>query len=242
MHKTFVGPLTLQAFQDLHFNLSDLALAASHRATLANTCIKCLIQIQEFLNLLGGGAHRYFLPSIATIEVTAVLGTMIISDNLILRHGSLRKASGSFPNLGPGLRESCVKYFEEGLGLLDLLAQRSPLALKGARIMRQLQLRIEYEERMDEPQEPSTRASERSQYFSNLGQDLSSQNASRYEEDLFSGEIPNATMDQDFLNAEWESILMGADMSWFFEDSMFQNAGVGDLGMDFGMSFRDGYT
>ena len=41
--------------------------------------------------------------------------------------------------------------------------------------------------------------------------------------------------------AEWESISMGADMSWFFEDSMFQNAGVRDIGMDFGLDFG-GFT
>lgn len=149
----------------------------------------------------------------ATIEVTAVFGTVIISDNLIARNTSLRKSSGSFPNLDRGLREQCRIHFEEGLRLLDLLAQRSSLALKEARIIRQLQLRIVHEGRMVEQITFSTIGLDPSQCLASLEQDHPSSNMAEYQQYFSSNEIPNRTQEQDFLTAEWESISMAADMS-----------------------------
>ncbi|KAE9364628.1 hypothetical protein N431DRAFT_388872 [Stipitochalara longipes BDJ] len=239
MHKSFIGPLTLRAFQEIQFNLPDLRLAEAHRATLINCCINITVNLSQFLDLLGGGPHRYFMISMAAVEMTAVLGTCIISDNLIRRQTS--RKSGSFPSLDPTLREQCIGSFEEGLKLLDLLAQRSPLALKGARIMRQLQFRILQEEKMDEQNSISSLPPTSTQVPYGIAPALSSLSLPAFRENLSAAETPSVVLDQDFMTAEWESFSARADMSWFFDDSMFQNGGVGDPGMDFGPGDVDGY-
>jgi len=124
--------------------------------------------------------------------------------------------------------------FGEGLMLLDLLAQRSPLALKGARIMRQLQLRILQEEKMDQQISISTMPPISTRIPCNAEPVPSSLSSPRFPENLNSEDVPSTRLGQDFMAAEWESFSAGADMSWFFDDSMFQNGGVGDPGMDFG--------
>jgi len=124
--------------------------------------------------------------------------------------------------------------FGEGLKLLDLLAQRSPLALKGARIMRQLQLKILQEEKMDEQNSISTISPIIPAGLYSAGRTPSSLSSPRFLEDLNTMEVPSAMLGQDFMAAEWESFSAGADMSWFFDDSIFRNGGVGDPGIDFG--------
>ena len=131
-----------------------------------------------------------------------------------------------------------MESFEEGLRLLDLLAQRSPLALKGAKIMRQLQLRILQEGRMDEHSFLTATVPDSPQLSLGKITDFASLSPSGFQQDLSSTDTPNTMLNHDFMTSGWESFSTGADMSWFFEDSMFQNAGVGDLGMDFGMGFE----
>jgi hypothetical protein len=135
-----------------------------------------------------------------------------------------------------------MESFEKGLRLLDLLAQRSPPALKGARIMRQLELRILHEWRVDEENYNLAVAStESSQAPLGTATEFSSSSPSGFQEDRSSEETLRTIHGQDFMAAGWEPFSTGADMSWFFEDSMFQNAGVGDLGMDFGIGFAGDY-
>jgi hypothetical protein len=211
MHKAFIGPLTAQAFHETQFNSSDVPLAEAHRATLINTCINTVAQIAHFLELLGGGSHRYFIISMAAIEMTAVLGTCIISDHFITQQDS--RKSGTFPPLGLVLRVKCIESFEKGLKLLDLLAQISPLALKGARIMRQLELRILHEWRMDEENSNLAVGTESPQASLGIATEFASSDPSGFQEDFSSGETSNKIHGQDFMAAGWESFSPGADMS-----------------------------
>lgn len=238
MHKSFIGPLTPQALKEFQFNPADLPLAEAHRTTLINSCITVIVGISQFLDLLGGGPHRYFMISMAAVEMTSVLGTCIISDNLIRRQSS--RKCGTFPPLDPVLRGRSMEHFEGGLRLLDLLAQRSPLALKGARIMRQLQLRILQEGRMDEQKSVSEKPPESPQVSHSLEPAFLSFSPPEFQEGLSAEETASSVLGQDF-TAGWESFSTGADMSWFFDDSIFQNAGVGDLGMHFETGFGGGF-
>jgi hypothetical protein len=175
--------------------------------------------------------------SMAAVEMTAVLGTCIISDNLIKRQSS--RKSGTFSPLQPVLRGRCTNFFEEGLRLLDILAQRSPLAFKGASIMRQLQLRILHEEKIDEQNSLSAIPPDSPQTTHCVAQPASYFSPPGFPGELWSAATPESLPGQDFTTAGWESFSTGADMSWFFEDIIFQNAGVGDPGMDFGVGFGD---
>jgi hypothetical protein len=131
----------------------------------------------------------------------------------------------------------CRKYYEEGLKLLDILAQMSPLSLKGAKIMRQLQLRILQEGKIDMSRTLSATLPDSPQIIHGVAQQLLSFSPPGFQECLASAETPSAKLGQDFMTVGWESFSTGADISWSFYCTMFQNARIGDPGMDSGMEF-----
>jgi hypothetical protein len=140
MHKCFVGPLTPNSIKtyitQLRHDEDRAKLAFQHRHTLAQSCIDVLITTRSLHIHMGGGPHRYFVICVATIEASAMLGMMIISD-LLVSTFNLNELL-----LPRELLLRCHVCFQEGIRLLRVLALNSALAQKGLRILEGFEQRI----------------------------------------------------------------------------------------------------
>lgn len=177
----------------------------------------------------------------AAIEATAVLGTLIISDNVItIETANCKILEGKFRALDQSERERCLLAFTEGIELLHVLAQRSPLAVKGSKMMSLLQQKIVRNS-------PVLNSPPSSMYLGDRAPKEGSPQLhfSGTRDTTMLGDLPSDVMGkdllQDFPTLEWEAFSGSTDMSWFFSDPFFQDAGVGDMGMDLGLGLESDY-
>lgn len=237
MHKCFVGPLTPHSMTsyvaECEKDGDRARLIRQHRHTLANACINAVTATRDLHFLMGGSSHRYFVLSIATIEASAMLGMMIVSDLLITTSVPCFR---DVPLLEQGLFQTCQKDFYDGFNLLQLLAQRSVVAQKGIRVLEGLNNRIQDLKNHQNPQSQVRKTS--SCDNSHTGYNDSNEGDSNRDStreivaissnvDVIEDNIGYAgihivgsedALQPTVMALEWESICTGNDFSWFFED------------------------
>ncbi|KAH7324069.1 hypothetical protein BKA65DRAFT_555729 [Rhexocercosporidium sp. MPI-PUGE-AT-0058] len=238
MLRCFSGPMTLKALQiqGASSDTARLKLAEEHRHTLADACFKSVDLMLDLHKRMGGGQTRFWAIPAAMIESGGVLGCCLASDSVIRKHWG--KKDKTFQAFEDGVSRKYISTFERAVKLLEMLAERSPLAKGGLGLLRKSLRKIKGDgfgrgevdlegcsttatisespklEERDFPLYPG--------YDGNSG-------ASYDQSDSGSTSIYSyGILDPDPVLAEWEVTSMNAPFPWYFENEAF------DFGMEFG--------
>lgn len=256
MHKCFVGPLTPDSIKAyitrLQRDENAAKLIVQHRHTLAQSCIDVIATTRDLHELVGGGAHRYFVIPVALIEASAMLGMMIISDLL------LTASSHHIALLQRELLLTCHTAFQEGFKSLQVLAQNSVWAQKGLGALEGLDMRISSLEDFDVRKR--TESEKTSDQNNTTGGKRKYQNLSDADDnapapafsgcqihpneeenvkvyDSFFNSADEAVLQQTSMDLEWETFCAGNDISCFLEYwNSFGDGSMSDL-LELGGSF-----
>lgn len=241
MSRCFTGPTTLKGLQ-AQATSPDRAralLAEEHRHTLADACFKSVDLMLDLHQRMGGGQTRYWAIPAAMIEYGGVMGGCLVSDSVIRRHW--KRSEGVFRAFDEEKSKKYIDAFERAVRLLELLAERSPLAKGGLGLLNKTLRRIKEVEpdkngRSTDDCEKSSTTPE-----STAGNQLEQLDFSQY---------PGYGDDQGVTNhfgtsnafsfgflqpdpaiAEWEPASNNAPYSWCLEYETY------DFGMQFGNEF-----
>ncbi|KAH9215954.1 hypothetical protein DL95DRAFT_523082 [Leptodontidium sp. 2 PMI_412] len=131
MLRCFSGPTTLKAWQTqaASHDIARLRLAEEHRHTLADACFKSVDLMLDLHMRMGGGQTRYWAIPAAMIEYGGVLSCCLVSDRVIRKHW--KKNDEIFKVFEDELLKKYISTVERAVKLLQVLAQRSPLAKGG---------------------------------------------------------------------------------------------------------------
>jgi hypothetical protein len=140
MHRAFMGPLISEAQPIDYIATAHGATVFDHRKTLVNSCINALSSISELHKSMGGGSHRCFLLSYSIIEYTTVLGICLMSGSP--KDKGMVDTKSFMTTAESDLRSRTLSSFQQGLKVLDLLSQRSPIAKRGIGILKKLNAKI----------------------------------------------------------------------------------------------------
>lgn len=137
LHRAFAG-LTISgtSSSENEANKSNFAAAVASRNTLIRACIKAISATSEFHQLMGGGPQQYFYIPFVLIEYSTILGMCTASDLIAM------KDSRNTPMTDCKLQKECIASFQKGVELIELLAQRSPVAERGVDMLRRLNNKI----------------------------------------------------------------------------------------------------
>jgi len=142
MSRCFTGPTTLKGLQ-AQATSPDRAralLAEEHRHTLADACFKSVDLMLDLHQRMGGGQTRYWAIPAAMIEYGGVMGGCLVSDSVIRRHW--KRSEGVFRAFDEEKSKKYIDAFERAVRLLELLAERSPLAKGGLGLLNKTLRRI----------------------------------------------------------------------------------------------------
>ncbi|PVH76570.1 hypothetical protein DL98DRAFT_574345 [Cadophora sp. DSE1049] len=242
MLRCFTGPTTLKGLQAQAASpdRARALLAEEHRHTLADACFKSVDLMLELHKRMGGGQTRFWAIPAAMIEYGGVMGGCLVSDGVIRKHW--KKTDGVFRAFDEETSKKYIDAFERAVKLLELLAERSPLAKGGLGLLNKMLRRIKGDEpiraqiNMDDcgkssstPEPPARNQVEQLDFsqYPGYGDDQGAANQIGTSSGFSFG-----LLEPDPATAEWEAAANNAPYSWYLENETY----------DFGMQFGDGFS
>ncbi|KAL2062610.1 hypothetical protein VTL71DRAFT_5682 [Oculimacula yallundae] len=228
MLRCFTGPMNLKSLQALSASTDKarVKLAEEHRHTLADACFRTVSLMLELHERMGGGQTRFWAIPAAMIENGGVLGCCLVSDGVIRRHW--KKDGGTFRVFEEEILVKYVETLERAVKLLELLAQRSPLAKGGLALLRKSLGKIKVD--------VSAKDGTVGDCCSGNATVLETPHMNEHDPYMYAGyeDDPGAysygMLELDPVLAEWDMTAMNPSLSWYQENEMY----------DFGTYLGDG--
>ena len=242
MLRCFTGPTTLKSLiaQAASADRARALLAEEHRHTLADACFKSVDLMLELHKRMGGGQTRYWAIPAAMIEYGGVMGGCLVSDSVIKKHW--KKTDGVFRAFDEEKSKKYLAALERAVKLLELLAERSPLAQGGLCLLNKTLRRIKGDESAEirrskddcekpstTPKSPATNQLEQLDFsqYPGYGDDEGAINHFGA-----SNAFSFGLLEPDPAVTEWEAASNNASYSWYLENETY----------DFGMHFGNGFS
>ncbi|KAG4437209.1 hypothetical protein IFR05_007298 [Cadophora sp. M221] len=242
MLRCFSGPTTLKTLQaqSASPDIAHLKLAEEHRHTLADACFKSVDLMLDLHVRMGGGQTRYWAIPAAMIEYGGVLSCCLVSDGVIRKYG--KKNDGVFRVFDDELSRKYISTLERAVKLLEVLAERSPLAKGGLGFLSKNLRKIKGDElvrgKSDSDVYSRTETISESPKLDELDPLLCSgfgdDSGAVYDQNGSgdSGIYSYGILEPDPVMAEWEETSNNAPFSWYLENENY----------DFGAQFEDAFS
>lgn len=245
LHRAFAG-LTISGLPSSENEASKLNFpaAVASRNTLIRACIKAMEAIFELHELMGGGPQQYFYIPFCMIEYSTLVGMCTATDLIAMKDARNR------PMMDGDLRNECIVAFQKAVELIELLAQRSPVAEKGVDMLRKLNNKIQAGQKQFLAMEsltPPNSVEAAEEATEGLSAPALEPNFDQFDLDfntdpqiLYNSEQDSDKFDQqNLMNGGWDFTVydgnedLGMGYSWYFDDNLVN--GVQDTNaLDFG--------